>query len=119
MRQPRHLHPPLLAVAELRVVFVTVDGAKFSRTTDRKGELRLDPDLQTHMSWLGGPAIQSDPEAQFELSGSGFDPFTVEWFRHFPERNAGMLENRGVIDLGTLLHDSYRCGEVRRMYGSI
>ena len=83
-------------------IVVTVDGNKFKRTTNRKGAVRLAPDLQTHMSWLGGPAIQSDPVALIELSCDGFDPVRVEWFRHFPDRNFGILEDRGVIDLGEL-----------------
>jgi len=88
-------------IAEAHVV-VTVDGDKFAKTASRKGEVLVSPDLQYPVSWLGGPAIQSDPEARIEIVCDGFDPVTVEWFRHFPDRNSGIQEDRGVIDLGKL-----------------
>ena len=85
-------------IADVPVV-VTIDGDTFSETSNRKGEVFVAPDLQYQLSWLGGPAIQSDPEAQIQLSCVGYDPIAIVWFRHFPDRNAGIQEARGVIDL--------------------
>jgi hypothetical protein len=86
-------------IADVPVV-VTVDGDTFSETANRKGEVFVAPDLRYQVSWLGGPAIQSDPEAQIQLYCDGYDPVVIKWFRHFPDRNADMQEDRGVIDLG-------------------
>ncbi len=83
-------------------VVLTIDGDAFSETADRKGKVFVAPDLRYQVSWLGGPAIQSDPEARIQIVCRGYHPVAIEWFRHFPDRNAGIQEDGGVIDLGKL-----------------
>ena len=81
---------------------VTVDGHNFHETANRKAEVFVAPDLRYQVSWLGGVAIQSDPEARIRLACDGYDPVVIEWFRYFRDRTPGIQEDRGVIDLGKL-----------------
>lgn len=83
-------------------VFVTIDDETFKRSTDSQGAISVPPDLRIRMSWLGGPVIQSDPEARIIVSCAGYDPLKIEWFRHLSHRNSGRVEDHGLIDLGKL-----------------
>lgn len=83
-------------------VIVTIDDRTFNRSTDSNGVISVPPDLKLRMSWLGGPAIQSDPEARIIVSCAGYDPLKLEWFRYFPNRNSGRVQNHGLVDLGKL-----------------
>ena len=83
-------------------VFITIDDATFLRTTDTAGKIRVSPNQRLRLSWLGGPVIQSDPEARIMVWCPDHEPLTIEWFRHLPERNGGRPEKRGVVDLGEL-----------------
>ena len=83
-------------------VMVTIDDETFTQKSSRHGDIRVRPDIEHRITWLGGPPILSDHEAKIKIECIGYEPLTVDWFRHFPERNAGALEDRGVIHLGEL-----------------
>jgi hypothetical protein len=89
------------SIADTRV-FITIDDVTSYPATDTAGKIRVSPDRRLRLSWLGGPAIESDPEARIMVWCPDHEPLTIEWFRHLPERNAGRIEERGVIDLGEL-----------------
>ena len=84
-------------------VFITIDDATFLRTTDAAGKISVGPDQRLRLSWFGGPAIQSDPEARIMVWCPDHEPLKIEWFRCLPDRSGGRTEERGVIDLGRLL----------------
>ena len=88
-------------IADTRV-FITIDDVTSFPATDTAGKIRVSPNRRLRLSWLGGPVIQSDPEARIMVWCPDHEPLTIEWFRHLPERNGGRPEKRGVVDLGEL-----------------
>ncbi len=51
-----------------RHVFVVVDGRKFDRTTNRRGEFKVAPEMRHFWTWLGGPWCMDAPGATLEIS---------------------------------------------------
>jgi hypothetical protein len=89
------------SIADTRV-FITIDDVTSFPATDTAGKIHTCPERRLRLSWLGGPAIESDPEARIVLWCPGYEPIKTEWFRYLPDRNAGRTEDHGVIDFGEL-----------------
>lgn len=81
-------------------VRVSIDDDAVTRTTGHDGSLRRSPEWDWHLSWLGGPAYSSDPEARIEIVASGFVPERITWRRYREDER--FVEVDGVIHLGTI-----------------
>ena len=85
-----------------KAIEVTIDGETFAQKSSSKGKIRVKPDRQHHITWLGAPAIVYDLEANIRIDCEGYEPVILNWFRYFPERNGGKTEDRGEIQLGDI-----------------
>ncbi len=84
-------------------VTVRIDDVNRVTRTSASGRLRVPPERDWHLSWLGGPAYASDPEARIGISAPGFEPEAILWHR-VPDRDGDpdFEESDGVIDLGRI-----------------
>ena len=53
-------------------VYVVVDGQKFERKTDRRGEFKLTPEMHHFWTWLGGPWWPDATRATVEIAFDGY-----------------------------------------------
>jgi len=83
---------------------ITVDGATSERVSSRQGAITAHANRQWHLSWLGGPAWMSDPDAEIEIEPHGYQKFTLKWDRYLKPNSttARIPQEDGIIDLGTI-----------------
>ncbi len=58
-----------------RHVSIAVDGARFDRKTNRRGEFRVKPRFHRFWTWLGGPMWMSATRVTVEISLDGRVPY--------------------------------------------
>jgi hypothetical protein len=81
---------------------IVIDRQEFPRTSGRDGHVSVKPDLDWHISWLGGPALISRAGANIGLEAEGYREKAFTWENHRPSGDSPFSEERGVVDLGTV-----------------
>ncbi len=81
---------------------MVIDRREFPRTSGRDGLVAVAPDLDWHLSWLGGPAWMGRVGANIGLEAEGYREKSINWQRSFSSGGSPFSEERGVVDLGTV-----------------
>lgn len=81
---------------------IVIDRQEFPRTSGRDGLVAVRPDLEWHISWLGGPALISRAAANIGLAAEGYREKSFSWGNYRPSGDFPFTEERGVVDLGTV-----------------
>lgn len=79
-----------------------IDRKEFPLTSGRDGIVAVKPDLDWHISWLGGPAWMGRAGANIGLEAEGYREKTFTWERYRPSGGSPFTEEGGVVDLGTV-----------------
>jgi hypothetical protein len=79
---------------------IVVDRKEFTRTSGRDGLVEVAPDLDWHISWLGGPVWMGRSGANIGMEAEGYREKSFKWLRGLPSADALFSEERGVVDLG-------------------
>jgi hypothetical protein len=82
---------------------IAIDRQEFPRTSGRDGLVVVKPDLDWHISWLGGPALISRFGADIGLEAEGYREKSFKWQDHLPSGGSPFTEDGGVVDLGTVV----------------
>jgi hypothetical protein len=81
---------------------IVIDGQEFNRISGRAGLVDVAPDLDWHISWLGGPAWMGRAGANIGLEAESYREKSFKWERRLPSANALFSEERGLVDMGTV-----------------
>jgi hypothetical protein len=82
---------------------IVIDRKDFTRTSGRDGLVAVAPDLDWHISWLGGPVWMGRAGANIGLEAEGYREKSFQWERRLPSAESPFSEDRGVLDMGTVV----------------
>lgn len=85
---------------------IVIDRKDFTRTSGRDGHVVVAPDLDWHISWLGGPVWMGRAGANIGLEVEGYREKSFQWERHLPSADSPFRVERGVVDLGTVVMET-------------
>lgn len=81
---------------------IVIDRQEFPRTSGKDGAVAVKPDLEWHISWLGGPAWMGCAGADIGLQADGYREKSFKWQRYLPSGGSLFSEERGVVDMGAV-----------------
>ena len=82
---------------------IVIDRKDFTRISDRDGLVAVAPDLDWHISWLGGPVWMGRAGANIGLEAEGYREKSFQWERRLLSADSPFSEERGVVDMGTVI----------------
>jgi hypothetical protein len=81
---------------------IVIDRQEFPRTSGRDGHVTVAPDLDWHISWLGGPVSMGRAGANIGMGAEGYREKSFKWDNYLRSVNLPFDEEAGVVDLGTV-----------------